>query len=382
MASLSKHPNSRYYTACFTDRNGKQRKRSTKLTDKRKARKFAIEVEEVERKAREDEMTTVQLQKILSEVAASVTGEGIETPTVEEYLKDWLESVSSRNSKSTYVHYEKSVRSFLEDLGQRRSMKLTSVTPKHIADFISTLRGSGFAPGTVIGHVKALGTAFRRADKFGLILKDPVSAALGELPKHTSSEREVFTHQEVQDLVNAAPDIEWQTIILLSYFAGARLGDCVQMKWENIHPTDGVIIYEQRKTKKKVTVPMHYNVIEHLNKLAESSGADEYLCPKLVKKGPGGQHGLSEGFKRIARRAVIDLKETKGKGIRKFNRRTFHSLRHSFSSVLANAGVSEELRMKLTGHTTRSSHATYTHHEVEGLKAAVATIPLMTESED
>lgn len=197
MASLTKHPNSRYWTACFTDRNGKQRKRSTKLTDKRKARKFATEVEEVERKAREDSMTTVQLQKVLSEVAASVTGEGIETPTVEEYLTDWLESVLSRNSKSTHVHYEKSVRSFLEDLGERKSMKLTSVTPKHIADFISTLRGSGFAPGTVIGHVKALGTAFRRADKFGLILKDPVSAALGELPKHTSSEREVFTHQEV-----------------------------------------------------------------------------------------------------------------------------------------------------------------------------------------
>ena len=337
-------------------------------------------MEEVERKAREDQMTTVQLQKVLSEVSASVTGEGIETPTVEEYLTDWLKSVLSRNSESTYVHYEKSVRSFLEDLGEGRSMKLTSVTPKHVADFISSLRNLGLAPGTVIGHVKALGTAFRRADKFGQILKDPVAAVLGELPKHTSSEREVFTHQEVQELVNAAPDSDWQTIILLGYFAGARLGDCVHMKWENIHPEDGVIVYEQGKTKKKVTVPMHYHVIEHLNRLAESSNVDGYLCPKLAMKGPGGKHGLSEGFKRIARRAGIDLKETEGKGIRKFNRRTFHSLRHSFNSVLANAGVSEELRMKLTGHTTRSSHATYTHHEVEGLKAAVATIPLMAES--
>ena len=126
-----------------------------------------------------------------------------------------------------------------------------------------------------------------------------------------------------------------------------------------------------------MTVPMHFHVIEHLNRLAESPITGDYLCPKLAKKGPGGQHGLSEGFKRIARRAGVDLKETEGKGVRKFNRRTFHSLRHSFNSVLANAGVSEELRMKLTGHTTRSSHATYTHLELEGLKQAVGSIPLM-----
>ena len=144
MASLTKHPKSRYWTACFTDRNGKQRKRSTKLTDKRKARKFALEVETVERAAREDQMTTVQLQKVLSEVAAAVTGEGLETSTVEEYLvTDWLESVRNGKSQSTYLHYEKSVRSFLEGLGERRTMKLTAVTPKHIADFVSTLRRAG-----------------------------------------------------------------------------------------------------------------------------------------------------------------------------------------------------------------------------------------------
>jgi hypothetical protein len=32
MASLWKHPKSQFWTACFTDDNGRQLKRSTKLT--------------------------------------------------------------------------------------------------------------------------------------------------------------------------------------------------------------------------------------------------------------------------------------------------------------------------------------------------------------
>ena len=54
---------------------------------------------------------------------------------------------------------------------------------------------------------------------------------------------------------------------------------------------------------------------------------------------------------------------------------SFHSLRHSFNSAMANAGVAEEVRMKLTGHSTREIHTKYTHHELEALRAAVSVIP-------
>ena len=377
MASVAPHPKSRFWYACYTDRDGKQRKRSTKTTNKRKARRFADEIEAVERKARETQLTNSQLQKVLTEVSERVNGESLDVPTVEDYFHDWLKHAKQRIKPGTYPRYEKSARAFLESLGKKRSLKLTSLTPKHIADFISSRRAEGLAPGTIILDTKAISTALRRAENFGIILKNPVPAANIDLPKPDSSEREVFTSEDVLALVKAAPNVEWQTIIMLSYFAGARLSDCVHMKWENIHPDDGVIIYHQRKTGKKVIVPMHFHIIEHLNHIVRS-GATGYLCPTLSAKGPGGKHGLSESFKRIANRAEVDLKPTEGKGIRKFNRRTFHSLRHSFNSALANAGVSEEIRMKLTGHTTRSSHANYTHLEISGLKNAVSTIPLMT----
>jgi integrase len=62
-------------------------------------------------------------------------------------------------------------------------------------------------------------------------------------------------------------------------------------------------------------------------------------------------------------------------GGRKNSSLSFHSLRHSFNSAMANAGVSVEIRQKLTGHSSAEMNAQYTHHELEPLRAAVALIP-------
>ena len=135
-----------------------------------------------------------------------------------------------------------------------------------------------------------------------------------------------------------------------------------------------MIVYHQQKTAKKVIVPMHYHVIEHLNYLSQF-GADGYLCPTLANKGPGGKHGLSESFKRIVIKAGIDPMVVQGQGIRKFTKRTFHSLRHSFNSALANAGVAEEVRMKLTGHSSRAMNTQYTHLQMNTKATAPGPLP-------
>ena len=99
------------------------------------------------------------------------------------------------------------------------------------------------------------------------------------------------------------------------------------------------------------------------------------LCRFLAKQKRSGSHGLLEGFKRIVVRAGLDLKVGKGKGTRNFARRTFHSLRHTFSSVLANQGVSEEMRMKMTGHSSREMHQRYSHHDNKALQKAMDSTP-------
>jgi integrase len=71
----------------------------------------------------------------------------------------------------------------------------------------------------------------------------------------------------------------------------------------------------------------------------------------------------------------LDLQTVQGGGSRKISRRTFHALRHSFTSALANADVAPELRMKLTGHSSEAIHRGYTHHEIAILRHAVDKLP-------
>ena len=83
-------------------------------------------------------------------------------------------------------------------------------------------------------------------------------------------------------------------------------------------------------------------------------------------------------FKRTMAKADIDagvIRERFGAAGRSVSALSFHSLRHSFNSALANAGVSQELRQRLTGHASAGMNIICTHHELETVRSAIKTLP-------
>lgn len=373
MASIHKREKSRFWIASYTSRDGRQLKKSTKTTDKNQATEIAIEFERLERRASAGTLTSNQIKKVFNDVSQKVTGDTLIAPATDVYLNDWLEGVRARSKPATFERYHSSVNLFLASLGEKSKKPISSITSHDVEAFLNSRLAAKVAPKTAIVDLKIINIVFRKADKFGDIDKNPVAAV--RLPKEVSSEREIFTQDEVEKLVRAAPTHEWQTVILLGYFCGARLTDCVLMKWENIQPEKNQLEYEQKKTGKIVPVPLHTNLLEHLNFIS-TFGITGFLSPKLASKVTGGRRGLSEGFKRIVVMAGIDPMTVKGKGIRNFSKRSFHSLRHSFNSVLANAGVSEEIRRKMTGHASPMMNQKYTHLESDTLKKAMDSFPV------
>jgi integrase len=376
MASIWRHPKSKYFTACFTDHTGRQVKRSTKKTDRDEAMTIALEYERAERSARDGVLTEAQCRRVLSDILERTTGDHIRHVTVEDFFRDWLASKEAAKADGTAARYKNTVELFLAHIGKRAQRPLTGIMPRDIQTFLNARLKAGRASKTVIVDAKTLGAAFNRGRRQGVISSNPVEAV--DLPTLDSSERDVFTIGQVRLLIDAAQG-DWKTIILLGYFTGARLGDCANMQWSNVNLTDGVLSYQPEKTKtskqKKVIVPLHPDLEEHLSKLAASDTPETLLCPNLAGKTSGGAHGLSQTFKALMRQAGIDTQTGKGKGERQFSALTFHSLRHSFNSALANAGVDQELRMKLTGHKTIEVNAGYTHHELAPLKQAINKLP-------
>jgi site-specific recombinase XerD len=70
-----------------------------------------------------------------------------------------------------------------------------------------------------------------------------------------------------------------------------------------------------------------------------------------------------------------------GKGAgRRIESLSFHSLRHSFNSALANAGVSQELRQALIGHASARDNERYTRRQISLLRTAIEQVPRIKSS--
>ena len=82
MARITKREKSKYWIACFTNRDVRQLKRSTKTTDRNQAMQIAAELERVETQAKRGNLTSMQLRKTLNDLAEKVTGDTLIAPSV------------------------------------------------------------------------------------------------------------------------------------------------------------------------------------------------------------------------------------------------------------------------------------------------------------
>ncbi len=373
MASIHRRPDSQYWHAAYFGPDGSRILRSTKQTDRQSALAVAMEYERASKLAKRGELVEAQARDVLKDIMKRADiGETLQCISIKSHFDTWLASKTTRTADSTGERYSVAVEEFLKSLGKRASKNLTSLTAADVERFLDYRTAKGLASKTVSVDVKIIRGALNTARRQGLIPTNPAEAV--ELPEVESMERGTFNAGEVKLLLDTAKG-EWKTIILLAYFTGARLSDCARMQWEGVDLAAGTLTYTQAKTGAKVTAPLHPDLLEALNKLAGTDKPEVFIMPGLAAQRGSGRRGLSETFKKIMRNAGVDSQTVKGMGNQMFSKRSFHALRHSFTSALANENVPSEVRMKLTGHSTEGEHKKYTHHEMETLRAAIKKIP-------
>src|SRR5260370_37853600 len=154
MASVVKKPSSKYWFACFRDRNGKQCRRSTFEDRKSKAKEIAAKYE----LAAKRKTSRRQLWDTLNELQASITGEETYSTSVQEFSKLWLENRKAEKvAPATYAVYHKNVKRFLEFLGAKRvNENMIDIARRDIERFRNELGETGLAPATLNKTLKII----------------------------------------------------------------------------------------------------------------------------------------------------------------------------------------------------------------------------------
>ena len=173
---------------------------------------------------------------------------------------------------------------------------------------------------------------------------------------------------------NAFDEEAWNALPLIARYTGARLGEIAQLTGKDVVEVHGVTclhIFEREsegkttKTHSERYVPAAKKIKPLVDDLRKQHG-DGPLFPNCGTWA-GGRHGVAKpakafgnAFQRIVKSVAPDL--------------SFHSFRHYAITEMANAGIPEEVRMRIVGHKGRSVHAGYTQIDIKTMAKAVETI--------
>jgi integrase len=315
---------------------------------------------------------------LLSEIVEHATGEPLQNYTAEDWLREWLRGKKATKAEATFLKYENAVEGFLRSLGNRANLNVNQIAPREFLRWRDAQLGDGKSPSTVNDQVKIVRMGFTSARRQGYITHNPAEA-VEMLPKDAGPARQPFTIEQVQAILKAAQG-EWRGVIMAALYTGARLQDVVNMRWESVDLQNKWIAFRAGKTKQRIRLPMHEALHEFLLELPAPDSSKAFLFPSLAGKQTGGKSGLSMAFARIMHRARVRgevVRERKGEKGRSVNALTFHSFRHTLTSIMANAGVPVEVRQKFTGHASAEMNQHYTHTEIATLRGAVEKLPTL-----
>jgi integrase len=377
VASIWKHPKSQYWTACFRDGSGRQRRASTKETNRKRAQCIAEEYEKACRKKR----TLKQVQAVLDRLHEELSGEHIVRATVRSRVTSWLETKKPEIAPTTLYFYQNSLGKFLDFLGPRADQPMTEVAKNDIVTFRNSLTGNVSAK-TANHDLKAVKSFFKCAQADDVIPEDPAVSVKGMQQQDASAKKRAFTLDELRIVLNVA-DPEWKSMILFGLYIGQRLADVATLRWNNVHLAKGEIRFTTRKTGKPMILPIAKPLREYLATLPPPLDLDTALHPRAsaVVQRQGKSGGLSRRFIELLARAGLREKQShRSRDIGRSSRRgagvlSFHSLRRTATTLLHEAGVPAAVVQSMIGHDSEEIHQLYIAVGKDALATAAATLP-------
>lgn len=255
-----------------------------------------------------------------------------------------------------------------------RPAKPSQVTPEYLERWRGYRKSKGIGEATIARDLGAAKAMMRKAATWGYV--KAMDWASVKIPKSTRGRLIFFTVEELRRVVRKArteyPEFshndvphDWVTIALLGARAGLRRGELAHLAWEDLdlkrralsvtakkcaccpagrwEPKD----YEQRH------IPIPRDLAKHLAGLER---INEWVLGSRPTLGT-----VTTYFRRIVKKAGL-------KG-------STHTLRHTYASHLAQAGVPLYTISKLLGHADMNMTKIYAHLCPQTYESAVDLLP-------
>lgn len=381
MAYLRRLKRSPYWIAGFNLPDGRRTQRSTKLTDRKSAMKLALQWEEGAR----NRITEAQARRVLSDIHEQIHGTPLSTPSLSAYVEQWLGRKAGETTAVTLKSYEHATREFREFMGDRAAQSIHYVTPAQVAawrDHASTKA----TPRTANNKLKIVRTLFQTAWRDGLLTDNP--AAKVQALKTKDSVRRAFTLPELRALLKLASS-EWRGMILTGLYTGQRLKDIASLTWANVDTERDELRFATSKTGRRQVLPLAKPLRAYIEELPASDDPSAPLFPDAFKIATENRDTspLSQQFHDLMVSAGLALPRPKknepatvGRAAKRaLSVISFHCLRHTATSLLKNAGVSEAVARDIIGHESAEISRHYTHIDEQSKRKALARLPDITK---
>jgi integrase len=233
---------------------------------------------------------------------------------------------------------------------------------------------SGAAPSTVKQYMGVVRRIFNIAAETQIgetpvfIGQNPTKGI--RLPVVRNNRDRFLTGEEAEKLISASSKLKHSDLhdaIVLSLNTGLRLGELRRLIWLDVDFDSGMVsVREEAQRKPGGKVPLNEAAVTILRQRKGSAEATDMVFPPIF--GQDLRENLSYEFRRIADRVGLN----KGLAADDRQRRVvFHSLRHTFASWLALAGVDIYRIKTLMRHKTIEMTMRYAHLIPDATRQAV-----------
>ena len=270
-----------------------------------------------------------------------------------------------RFSRHTIISYRNDIRQllhFLDDV--YNSPDLTDLSHQHLRSWMVQLHESGKSARTINRKISSIRSFFNFLKREGHISKNPaarlITPKIGKrLPvfvqeKNLARLFDAFVPEKFEDYRD-------HLILEVLYNTGMRRSELIGLKDKSINFSRQEVKVLGKGNKERL-IPLSDDLLKKINRYLELRNEyfnDKYLLSYLFVTNKG---------KKLYPKLVYNIAIKFISSVSSIERRSPHTLRHSFATHLMNGGADLNAVKELLGHANLAATQVYTHNSIEKLK--------------